>query len=181
MTRERDAMLVAACLAGDPNAFGQLVDAYQGKLYNAAYRITGSSADAMDATQGAFVKAYENLHTFDPSRRFFSWIYRIALNEALNILDGRRAVADVEEDDLPGAMEDPEEACQEAEDGRCIHRALQHLTADQRTVLVLRHFQGLSYHEMGEVLGINEKTVKSRLFAARQSLRAALLDQGYVP
>lgn len=174
-------MLVAACLAGDRNAFGQLVDAYQGKLYNAAYRITGSSADAMDATQGAFVKAYENLHTFDPSRRFFSWIYRIALNEALNILDRRRSVAPLEEEELPGALSDPEEACQEAEDGRCIHRALLHLTADQRTVLVLRHFQGLSYHEIGEVLGIDEKTVKSRLFTARHSLRAALVEQGFGP
>lgn len=174
-------MLVAACLAGDRNAFGQLVDAYQGKLYNAAYRITGSPADAMDATQGAFVKAYENLHTFDPSRRFFSWIYRIALNEALNILDRRRNVAQLEEEELPGALADPEEACLEAEDGRCIHRALQCLTVDQRTVLVLRHFQGLSYQEIGEMLGISDKTVKSRLFAARHSLRTALLEQGFAP
>ena len=86
MTSERDAMLVAACLAGDRTAFAQLVDAYESKLFYAAFRITGSADDAMDATQSAFVKAYENLRTFDPSRRFFSWIYRIALNEALEHL-----------------------------------------------------------------------------------------------
>jgi RNA polymerase sigma-70 factor (ECF subfamily) len=179
MTRDRDAMLVEACLAGDRTAFGQLVDSYQTKLFYAAYRITGSTEDAMDATQGAFVKAYENLHTFDLSRRFFSWIYRIVLNEALNILDRRRSHTELE-DEVPGSGENPEQTCQAEETGRYIQRALMKLSAEQRVVLVLRHFHGFSYREIGEVLGVSEKTVKSRLFTARQSLRAVLLEQGFV-
>ena len=171
-------MLVAACLAGDRTAFGQLVDAYQSKLFYAAYRITGSAEDAMDATQSAFVKAYENLHTFDPSRRFFSWIYRIALNEALNICNLRRNQSELE-DEIPGTGDDPEQVCEAEEEGQAIQRALMTLCEDQRAVLVLRHFHGLSYGEIGEVVGVGEKTVKSRLFAARQNLRAALLKQGY--
>ena len=79
-------MLVEACLSGDTSAFGRLVDTYERPLYNAALRITNSRDDAMDATQSAFVKAYEKLHTFNSSYRFFSWIYRIAVNEALNIV-----------------------------------------------------------------------------------------------
>ena len=172
-------MLVAACLAGDPKAFDQLVDAYQAKLFNAAYRITGSTADAMDATQGAFVKAYENLHTFDQSRRFFSWIYRITLNEALTLVDRRRDLSELE-DDVPGG-DDPERACEAAEEGDHIQKALLDLPEDQRAVLVLRHFHGLSYQEIGDVVGVSEKTVKSRLFEARRTLRVLLLRQGFTP
>jgi RNA polymerase sigma-70 factor (ECF subfamily) len=179
MTRERDAMLVAACLAGDPKAFGQLVDAYQSKLFNAAYRITGSTADAMDATQGAFVKAYENLSTFDQSRRFFSWIYRIALNEALTLVDRRRDLSELG-DDVPGG-DDPEQVCEATETSERIQRVLMTLSEDQRAVLVLRHFHGLSYAEIGDVVGASEKTVKSRLFEARRNLRILLLRQGYTP
>lgn len=172
-------MLVAACLAGDRTAFGQLVDAYQNKLFYAAYRVTGSSEDAMDATQGAFVKAYEKLDTFDPTRRFFSWIYRIALNEALNILDRRRNQSELE-DEVAGAGDDPEQVCEAEETGQCIQRALMTLCEEQRVVLVLRHFHGLSYREIAEVIGVSEKTVKSRLFTARQNMRAALLEQGFI-
>ncbi len=171
-------MLVAACLAGDQTAFAQLVDAYEGKLFYAAYRITGSADDAMDATQGAFVKAYENLGAFDPSRKFFSWIYRIVLNEALNILSRRRHQSALEEEMADPAEDDPEQLCEAEEEGRCVQRALMELPGEQRVVLVLRHFQGLSYQEIGEVLGIGEKTVKSRLFTARQNLRAVLTKQG---
>lgn len=172
-------MLVEACLAGDRSAFAELVDTYQSKLYNAAFRITGSSADAMDATQGAFVKAYENLQTFDRSRRFFSWIYRIALNEAFNIIDRRRGHSELVEE-IPGGGNDPEQACQAAETNEWIQKALMNMPEEQRAVLVLRHFHGLSYREIGEVVGVSEKMVKSRLFMARQNLRAFLSEQGLV-
>lgn len=170
-------MWVAACLAGDRRAFDQLVDTYQSKLFNAAYRITGSTADAMDATQVAFIKAFQNLNTFDPSRPFFSWIYRIALNEAFNIVDGRRRNCELV-GDVSETQEDPEKACQAGETCQHIQTALMRLPDDQRAVLVLRHFQGLSYREIGEVVGVSEKTVKSRLFTARRNLRAILSELG---
>ena len=83
-------MIVEACLAGERKAFEVLVDRYEKKLYNAAYRVLGDSEDAMEATQSAFVKAYERLGTFDTSQRFFPWMYRILVNESLNIVNRRK-------------------------------------------------------------------------------------------
>jgi len=175
--RDRDAMLVQACLAGDRSAFSELVDSYEGKLFNVAYRITGSRDDAMDVTQATFLKAYEKLHTFDLSRTFFSWIYRIAINEALNLVRRTRNTAPL---DLETAdpEKSPEESAQEGETRRFVQASLMRLQPDHRAVIVLRHLQGLSYREIAEVLGIPEKTVKSRLFSARRALRTILAEQG---
>ena len=180
MTRDEDAMLVQACLEGDGSAFDLLVDRYEGTLFNAAYRITGSVEDAMDATQSAFVNAYEKLHTFDSSHRFFSWIYRIVCNQALNLVGRRRPLADLEADH-PDEGADPEAVYGEVEAGGFLQRALMELTPQYRVVIVLKHLQGLTYREIAELLEIPEKTVKSRLFTARQNLRSILLEKGFVP
>ena len=170
-------MLVEACLSGDPAAFGALVDSYEGKLYNVALQITRSRDDAMDVTQTAFVKAFEKLHTFDPSRRFFSWIYRIAINEALNQTRRRSPTTSIELEALLGP-DDPEQASSDREISGLLHQAVGELSPDHRTVVVLKHLQGLSYREIAEILGISENRVKSRLFSARQKLRALLEKRG---
>ncbi len=172
-------MLVQACLQGDRSAFDELVDRYQRALYNAAYRITGSVDDAMDVTQSAFVAAYEKLHTFDPSRRFFSWIYRITCNQALKLVEQRRPLAAIDAD-THRADSNPEELYAATESGEFLERALLELGADNRVVIVLKHILGFSYSEIAELLGIPEKTVKSRLFTARRRLRTALLERGFV-
>jgi len=177
MTRDRDVMLVNACLSGDTTAFGSLVDAYEGKLFNVALRITGSPDDAMDVTQSAFVKAYEKLHTFDPSYRFFSWIYRITVNEALN-LSHRRSKASTLDSDAAATSANPEQATHSAEITRTVHRALGDLSAEHRILVVLKHLEGLSYREISEILGISEQRVKSRLFTARCRLRGILAERG---
>jgi RNA polymerase sigma-70 factor (ECF subfamily) len=180
MTRDEDAMLVQACLEGDHSAFDLLVDRYEGALFNAAYRITGSVEDAMDATQAAFVNAFEKLHTFDSSYRFFSWIYRIACNQALNLVGRRRPRVELDADH-PDHGADPEAVFTESEAGGFLQRALMELTPQHRVVIVLKHLQGLTYREIAELLEIPEKTVKSRLFTARQNLRSILLEKGFVP
>ncbi len=181
MLEGSDSGLVDATLKGDSRAFEALVVKHEKTLFNAAYRITGNRDDAMDATQSAFVKAYEKLHTFDPSYRFFSWIFRIVVNESFNILNRRRRHTD---DDPAGeshsGSDDPEQSYGAAEQGRHLHSGLQQLKPDLRAVLVLRHFHGLSYREMSDVIGIPEKTVKSRLFTARRNLRSILLVGGVV-
>ena len=177
---ERDTMLVQACLNGDRNAFGKLVDHYERALYNAAYRITGSVDDAMDVTQATFVSAYEKLHTFDPSRRFFSWIYRIACNRALKVVEKRRPLAAVDAH-VHRADSDPEAEFGSTEAGELLERALRELSLDHRIAIVLKHILGCSYREIGALLGIPEKTVKSRLFTARRRLRSVLLEKGFVP
>jgi len=130
----------------------------------------GNYEDALDATQNAFIRAYEGLDTFDPERRFFSWIYRIAVNECLNARRARRP-----DDPLPEQMEAPPadgpfDGVERAERSGAIDAALVRLSEDHRLVVVLRHFADLSYSEMSEAIGVPEKTVKSRLFEARQRL-----------
>jgi len=180
MTSERDAMLVAACLAGDRSAFDELVDRYQGPLFNAAYRITGSVDDAMDATQTAFVKAFEKLRTFDPRYRFFSWIYRIVVNQSLNIVDRRRDESALEPE-LAAHGGSPEIAADDHDRARMLERALLELSPEHRAVVVLKHLDGFSYQEIGDMLGVPEKTVKSRLFDARKRLRRILEKRGVTP
>jgi RNA polymerase sigma-70 factor (ECF subfamily) len=170
-------MLVQSCLSGDTAAFGDLVDAYEGKLYNLALQITGSQDDAMDVTQSAFVKAYEKLHTFDPGYRFFSWVYRIAVNEALNLISRRRREAKLEFDTEDLAA-DPEQTTGDQEIWHWVGRALDKLSPDHRAVIVLKHFQGMSYREIAQILDIPEKRVKSRLFTARRKLRETLVASG---
>jgi RNA polymerase sigma-70 factor (ECF subfamily) len=180
MTRDDDAMLIEACLRGDRHAFDKLVDRYEGPLFSAAYRITGSVEDAMDATQSAFVNAYEKLHTFDPTYRFFSWIYRIAVNQSLNLVGSRKEQTELVEDTAtegPG----PAEIFDSNEARGQIKRALLELEPNYRTVIVLKHLEGFSYREIGELLDIPEKTVKSRLFSARQRLRTILTERGFAP
>ena len=170
-------MLVEACLSGDPTAFGVLVDSYEGKLFNVALQITGSRDDAMDVTQSAFVKAYEKLHTFNPSYRFFSWIYRIAINEAFN-LTRRKGASSGLDPEMALVKGDPEQLASEHELRRQLHRALGELSPEHRVVVVLKHLHGLSYREIAETLGIDEARVKSRLFGARQRLRQVLEKRG---
>jgi RNA polymerase sigma-70 factor (ECF subfamily) len=163
-----DEALVARCLQGDAAAFEPLVVRYQRVLFNAAYRLLGNREDARDVAQGALVKAYEKLASFDPRYRFFSWIYKIVVNEALNLRDRRRPSVP-----LAGDLEHPEAtlaalASRERKD--MVQAALLRLRADDRELIVMRHFAELSYSEIGDTLGIPEKTVKSRLHEARQRL-----------
>ena len=181
MTRdEHDTMLVQACLQGDQSAFDELVDRYQRALYNAAYRITGSVDDSMDVTQSAFVDAYEKLHTYDPTRRFFSWIYRITCNRALKLVEKRRPLAAIDAD-AHRTDSNPEVVYNTTETGDFLERALLELGPDHRIAIILKHILGFSYHEISQLLDVPEKTVKSRLFTARRRLRTVLLDIGFVP
>jgi RNA polymerase sigma-70 factor, ECF subfamily len=172
-SEQDDATLVKRTLGGDRGAFEGLVQRYQKVLYTVALRMLGNPDDAKDATQTAFVRAFERLGTFDEQYRFFSWIYRILMNECLNVLRGRRP-----EDELSPALATvggPYEAAMSSERRTQIQAALLQLTPDHRAVIVLRHFGGLSYDEVGDALGVPTKTVKSRLHSARQRLGELLL------
>ncbi|HEX9699358.1 MAG TPA: sigma-70 family RNA polymerase sigma factor [Acidobacteriota bacterium] len=177
MPRDTDVAIVEAVLRGDPDAFGSLVDKYQRPIFNLALRITGNREDAMDATQDAFIKAYQNLGRFDPSRRFFSWFYRIAVHEALDLVRPRLVAEELPaEVAAPGPL--PDARAESRERAASIQQALLRLSLSHRVVIVLRHFLDLSYDEMGEILELPQKTVKSRLFAARQQLRGVLVELG---
>ena len=179
MSEDHDAELVRRCVGGDRKAFEALVVRYQGPVYNAAFRMLRNPDDARDVAQTVFLKAYEHLAEYDPRHRFYSWIYRIALNESINQLKGRKRLAPVPEDE-PSEGPGPEQVVDAELSGRRIQAALMTLTDDYRTVIVLRHFLDCSYEDMADVLQLPEKTVKSRLFSARQRLKDALQQYGLV-
>jgi RNA polymerase sigma-70 factor (ECF subfamily) len=178
MGSDVDQALVERFRQGDREAFAELVIRYQRPIYNAAFWILRNAEDARDITQAVFLRAAEHLDEFDSQHRFFSWIYRIAVNESLNLLrrNGHEERLD-EEIDLPDDQRaDPESQASEAEESRRIRRALMSMSANDRAVLVLRHFSECSYQEIAAILDLDEKTVKSRLFEARHRLRDILKD-----
>lgn len=177
MVNAGDNELIEATLAGDRGAFAQLVDRYQIKIFNMAFRVTGSREDAQDVTQAAFLKSYDNLARYKPAHRFFSWLYRIAMNEALDVVARRRRYSELDPE-TPTSAAGPEAECLGSQAGRRLQAALMELTPDYRAVIVLRHFHGLSYVEIAEVVGTRARTVKSRLFTARRLLRQRLTRDG---
>jgi RNA polymerase sigma-70 factor, ECF subfamily len=176
--KDDDQALVERFRGGDRAAFTILVVRYQRPVYNAAYRVTGSAEDAKEITQDVFLKVAERLDEYDPKYKFFSWIYRIAVNESLNVRRRNGREQQIDEDvDVPGAESaNPEWQLAEAQRSRRIQGALMGMKMDDRVVLTLRHFSECSYRDIGYILGVDEKTVKSRLFEARQRLRALLED-----
>jgi RNA polymerase sigma-70 factor (ECF subfamily) len=173
-----DQALVERFRSGDRDAFTELVVRYQRPIYNAAFWILRKPEDASDVAQTVFLRVAERLDEYDDRYRFFSWIYRIAVNESLNLL--RRTERDEElddETDLPGSERDePERRAGDAESSARIRSALLRLSAGDRMVITLRHFSECSYDEIGEILEVDVKTVKSRLYEARQRLRVMLQD-----
>jgi RNA polymerase sigma-70 factor (ECF subfamily) len=160
---------------GDAEAFRALVVRYQRPVYNAAFGVLRNADDARDVAQTVFMRVAERSGDYDPSHKFFSWIYRIAVNEALNLLrrSGREEGLD-EDAEIPDAVAGPERRFEDDQRARLLHRALKKMSVTDRTVITLRHFSELSYQEIAEATGVDEKTVKSRLFEARQRLRALL-------
>lgn len=137
----------------------------------------GSREDAADATQNTFVRIYQNLRGFKPEYRFFSWSYRILVNECLNMMRRRRDA--VAPEDPPVATRGAFELLETTERRQAVQRALLDLPHDLRVVIVLRHYGGLSYDEIGAALdGLAVKTVKSRLHTARQRLGQRLMEWG---
>ena len=169
--------MVTETLNGDREAFGRLVEKYERRIFNLAFRICGDYEDAMDVTQTVFVKAFDRLGTFDPSRKFFSWLYRMGVNESLNQAKRQSRIVHVEFD-LPSRAPSPEQQFIRDESDGLVQTALKRLGKDQRVVIILRHFVDLSYRQIGEVLGIQEKTVKSRLYSARQRMKEILTGAG---
>jgi len=176
VTKDSDAILVAECLDGQTEAFGALVARYEKPIYNVAFRMVRSREDARDLTQAVFLKAYEKLESFNPKYKFFSWIYRMTVNETINFLQRRRQNVPVEEYHITHD-ETPESDYNNRQIAEDIDDALTHLQFDYRMVIVLRHFQDLPYTEISRILQIPEKTVKSRLFSARRLLGQLLAEE----
>ena len=173
-----DRIAVERCLEGDPDAFGELIVRYQRPVFNTVLHMVGDAEDAREVCQQAFMKAFEHLASYDRDRKFFSWIYRVAVNESINWLKARRPHEELDEHiETPRA--NPAQQFEELEVWRDLHEEILRLEPNYRAVVILRHFVHFSYDEIAEILKLPEKTVKSRLFTARQLLREALEARGH--
>jgi RNA polymerase sigma-70 factor (ECF subfamily) len=179
LPNDPDAALVLEARAGNRRAFEDLVVRYQKPIYNAALRILNDRDEAKDVAQTVFLKAFENLGRYDPNQRFFSWIYRIGVNEALDVV-ARRKRHEAVPDDLVAERADPADIAVKDQIDGSVQAALMALKVEYRTVIVLKHIMGCSYDEIGAILEVPEKTVKSRLFTARQALRDVMVARGLI-
>ena len=170
-----DRAAVARCLAGDTAAFEVIVERYQRVFFTVAARLLGDHEAARDAAQDAFVNAFRRLDSYDSSRPFFSWIYRILVNGCLNDRRDRRHHVELTPD-MATVAAGPADLAEVDERRRRVQQAILALSADYRQVIVLRHFTQLSYEEIAEVVGVPTKTVKSRLHTARERLEQMLRD-----
>ena len=182
--------IIRSVLRGNVNDFEKLVTAYEKNVYNIALRMVGDPEDAADMTQETFIKAYRALSGFRGDSKFSSWLYRIASNVCLDFLRSRSrhpqvSLSTVDEDDratfeLPDMRQNPEEQLMKKLGMEAVRRGLEQLPEQQRQILVLRELGGLSYAELARILGIEEGTVKSRIFRARKRLCALLLCDGNI-
>ncbi len=175
MCKPDEMKLIEQCIKGDRQAFEALLIQYEKPVFNAAYRMLNNREDASDVTQTVFLKVYENFDSFDPSRRFFSWVYRITLNESINWLSKQKRLEPLQHETAADSKS-PEQEVDSAQLSAAVQAALMTIKTDYRSVVILKHFLGCSYMEISDVLEIPEKTVRSRLYSARQLLKATLTN-----
>jgi len=192
LTREQELTVIRRVQRGDTDAFEVLVAAYEKNVFNVALQMTGNREDAQDMTQEAFLKAYSSLSSFRGDSKFSSWLYRIVSNVCLDFKrrQGRRPSSSltVEDDegeniqlDIADESQSPEALLERKMTREAVRAGLQQLPDEQRQILLLREIQGLSYEEIGEAMGLEAGTVKSRIFRARKKLCAFLLKDGNIP
>jgi len=181
-----DLALVAEAKAGNYEAFEELVNRYEGKIYRLGLNVTGNPQDAEDVLQEAFLKAFQHLGDFRADSRFYTWLVRIAVNAGLMKLRKRRSDRTVPMEDelgedgepIPRELADwkpnPEQIYAQAEIEEILRSAAQKLPATYRTVFLLRDVENLSTAETASIMSLTEGTVKARLFRARMMLREEL-------
>jgi len=185
MGGDTDQAVVERVIRGDVDAFSILVNRYQDRIYSVALNYVGNPEDAIDVTQEVFLKAYTKLRTFDSASAFYTWLYRIAINAAIDFLRKRKSRPAESLDDEkfseigyePASIDpsaDPERVAVRAEQDRLLKKAISSLSEKLRTAIILHDVEGLSQEEVAEVLKVPVGTVKSRVSRARFELRNLL-------
>lgn len=193
MTRQEEREIIEKVLSGDTEAFEALVIEHQNKVYSLALRMVGNEEDARDMAQEAFIRAFNSLTGFRGDSKFSVWLYRLTSNICIDFIRSRAKKRTVsmtwtdEDGDDAGELEVPDERFSpEAQLERTltresVRRGLDSLSPQYREILLLREINGLSYDEIGEALGIEPGTVKSRIFRARKKLCDFLVSEGNIP
>jgi RNA polymerase sigma-70 factor (ECF subfamily) len=180
---DSEAIWVEQARKGDQAAFTQLVEAYQAPIYNLAYRMLGNMVEAEDAAQEAFIRAYRRLDTYDPSRKFSSWLLAIASHYCVDVLR-RRRMNYLSFDELPPMVElsmprttQPEQIVVSQQQASAVQKLLDTLPASYRIPVILRYWYDMSYREIAQTMDVTESTIKTRLHRARAKLAKQALAQ----
>lgn len=172
--------LIREALDGESEAFCELVERFQSRLFNSMLQVVGSPDEAEDVVQETFVQAYLKLDTFQGNSKFFTWLYRIAFNNALSRQRKKRPEYSIEQSreitgsDPEDRLEAPDEPMLRQERVSLVHHGLEMLSEEHRHILILREMDEMSYEDIAELLSINIGTVRSRLSRARNQLKAHL-------
>lgn len=175
-----DQQCISAVLGGDVDAYSAIVERYQKPIFNLMYRMTSSRADALDLAQEAFIKAYEQLHRFQQGRKFFPWLYTIAMNRAKNMLRDRKKMLHsryIDEWEECSGLDYPhqqEELMCSRLDSRVLHDAILQLPVDYREAIVLRYREELSLEDVADALQISLSGAKMRIHRGLKKLRDIL-------
>lgn len=177
---EQDRLSVQAALSGDQSAFADLMTRYQSAVFNMAYRMLGDPTEAEDATQEVFVRAWNQLRTFQIERRFSTWLLSIASHLCIDLLRRRKPSAPLDGVALyvPSDAPEPDELALQSEQRRMVQALLNTLPEKYRTVTVLRYYNDLSYDEIARATGLTESAVKTQLHRARRMLAEQLTASG---
>ncbi len=183
-----DEELVARSVGGDTESFNQLIRRWEKPIYALAYRVLGREEDARDVCQEAFLRAFRALPGFKGQAKFSSWLYRIALNLCRDSIRRERRAPLVSVPDGVDITQlavdrhttpSVEDLAARAEMSRGVGAAMEHLSADQRTAIILKEYHGLTFQEIAELTGCPLSTAKTRLYQGLTILRRHLADQGY--
>ena len=185
--QSREQQLVSAARDGDMDAFEALVHLYEKRVFALTLRMCGNPEDAAEAAQEAFLAAWQGLAFFRGEASFSTWLYRLTVNAAIDLLRQRKkhqGALSLDDPDLPVVPDrgpSPEELSEEHERRQLLWQAIESLPEPHRIPLLLREIEGLSYREIAQALDLEEGTVKSRLARARLLLRKLLLQKGNLP
>ena len=178
-----DRQIIQAVLNGDSERFGSLVVKYQDRLFNGVARMLGNASDADDVLQDTFLQAFRKLSTFREDSSFYTWVYRIAINAAINLRRRQRRMLTLSDESqindrlVTDPELGPEKRLEHSDEVRELQDGLNQLSDEHRNILVLREINGMSYEDISELLDMPIGTVRSRLHRARLQLRDCMIAQ----
>ena len=178
---EQDIRAIAKIRQGDRNAFSDIVDKYKGLIYNLVTKITGNSLEAEDITQDVFIQIYKNLNRYDVTKRFFPWMYTVALNVIRNKQTKRTPlVLSSEQEGLADKwlkyLDTPEKTVAIAQQQMILARCILDLPIKQREAIVLRYYQGLAFEEIAEIQSCSVSAAKMRVYRCLEQLKRRIKD-----
>ncbi|MBN1294688.1 MAG: sigma-70 family RNA polymerase sigma factor [Candidatus Latescibacteria bacterium] len=182
MSMQAESVLIEQCRSKNLSAYRILVEQYKKQAYGFAFSYLKNAEDALNVSQDAFIRAWKSIDTFEKGRSFRPWLFSIVKNLSLNLIEKKKSLHEIslneamEESgfDIADTSDDPQQLLEKKETGDMVWKAVMELKDEFREVIVLKHFQDLSYREIAETVGAPEGTVMSRLYHARLALKKSL-------